>query len=175
MAIHPILTYGDPRLVAENAPVERFDDALAVLVDDLFLTAAAAPGLGLAAPQVGVNLRLAVIDLSVAKDPQQRWVLANPEIVERHGSTTMEEGCLSFPGLFTTIDRPRSLRVRFQELDGAISESEVDGLLAQAVCHEVDHLDSVLIVDHLRGLKRRMFLKRVRKMRDTGAWAAAAG
>ncbi len=170
MAVRPILVYGDPRLEAENLPVDSFDEGLAEIVDDMFATAWAAPGLGLAAPQVGLNLRLAVVDLSVGKDPDQRLVLANPELVTRTGSSAMEEGCLSFPGLFTTIERPRSVRLRAQDLEGCWRELEGDGLLAQAFCHELDHLDGVLLVHHLRGLKRRMFLRRVAKMRSLGVW-----
>lgn len=170
MAVRPILVYGDPRLEAENLPVDAFGEALAEIVDDMFATAWAAPGLGLAAPQIGLNLRLAVVDLSVGKDPEQRLVLANPELVGRSGSTTMEEGCLSFPGLFTTIERPREVRLRAQDLEGRWRELTGEGLLGQAFCHELDHLAGVLLVHHLRGLKRRMFLRRVAKMRSLGVW-----
>ena len=170
MAVRPILVYGDPRLEAENRTVETFDDSLAELAEDMFDTAWAAPGLGLAAPQIGVNRRLAVVDLSVGKDPEQRLVLVNPELVHQEGSVNLEEGCLSFPGLFTTIERPRLARVRAQDLTGHWREITGEGLLAQALCHELDHLAAVLLVDHLRGLKRRMFLRRVDKMRSLGVW-----
>jgi peptide deformylase len=170
MAIRTILRYGDPLLVAENAPVESFDRELDELITDLFETGWQAPGLGLAAPQVGVNLRLAVVDLSVGKDPEERQVLANPEIVQSEGSCTLEEGCLSFPGMFTNIVRPRRILVRAQDGRGELQELEAEGLLAQAICHEVDHLDATLLVDHLRGLKRRMFLKRIKKLQGLGAW-----
>jgi peptide deformylase len=170
MTTRPILVYGDPRLEAENLPVDTFDDELEPLVQDMFESAWAAPGLGLAAPQIGINLRLAVIDVSVGKNPTDRLVLANPEIVATDGRVSLEEGCLSFPGLFTTLPRPRTVRVRFQDLTGDVRELATDGLLAQAVCHEVDHLDGVLLVHHLRGLKRKMFLRRVQKMRDLGVW-----
>lgn len=171
MAVRPILLYGDPRLEAPNAPVERFDGELATLVDDMFETSWKAPGLGLAAPQVGVNLQLAVVDLSVGKDPRERLVLANPKVVWEDGATSLEEGCLSFPGLYTTLTRPKRLRIAYRDLDGEPREREADGLLAQAFCHELDHLAGVLIVHHLRGLKRRMFLRRVERMRATGVWA----
>lgn len=170
MSVRPILVYGDPRLEAPNRPVEVFGDALAALVEDLFETGWRAPGLGLAAPQVGVNLRLATVDLSIGKDPSQRLVLANPEIVRSEGTVSLEEGCLSFPGLFTTLARPRELVVRAQDADGEWREIQASGLLAQAVCHEVDHLDGRLLVHHLRGIKKRMFLRRVDKMRTTGVW-----
>jgi peptide deformylase len=171
MSVRPILVYGDPRLEAENQPVEVFGDALRQLVDDLFMTGWKAPGLGIAAPQIGVNLRLATIDLSVGKDPDAKIVLANPEIVHSQGKVSLEEGCLSFPGLFTTIERPTALVVRAQDIEGAWRDIEADGLLAQAVCHEVDHLDGTLLVHHLRGMKKRLFVRRVEKMRKLGVWA----
>lgn len=172
MTVRPILVYGDPRLEADNAPVEVFDDDLRSLVDDLFDTGWNAPGLGLAAPQLGVNLRVATVDLSVGKDPEQKIVLANPTIVSATGSVSLEEGCLSFPGLFTTLTRPRDLVVRAQDVDGSWREIPAAGLLAQAICHEVDHLDARLLVHHLRGIKKKMFLRRVAKMRKTGVWNA---
>jgi peptide deformylase len=174
MSVRPILIYGDPRLEAENAPVEEFDEGLERLIDDLFETGWKAPGLGLAAPQIGVNLRLATIDLSVGKDPDARIVLANPSIVRTQGRTSLEEGCLSFPGLFTTIERPSALVVRAQDERGEWRDIEAEGLLAQAVCHEIDHLDGVLLVHHLRGMKRRLFMRRVEKMRKLGVWAETA-
>lgn len=172
MAIRPILLFGDARLEAANAPVTEFGPQLATLVQDLFETGWNAPGLGLAAPQIGVNLRIATIDLSVGKDPDQKIVLANPEIIATEGTVTLEEGCLSFPGLFTNINRPRTLTVRAQDEHGEGRTIQAEGLLAQAVCHEVDHLDSVLLVHHLRGLKRQVFLRRVARMRKLGVWPA---
>ena len=145
MAVLPILVYGDQRLEAANQPVEDFGDELRSLIENLFETGWQAPGLGLAAPQVGINLRIATIDLSVGKDPEARVVLANPEIISRRGKASLEEGCLSFPGLFTTIERPTALRVRAQNEDGRWREFEAEGLLAQTVCHEVDHLNGTNI------------------------------
>jgi peptide deformylase len=174
MAVRPILTYGDPRLEAPCRPVTDFGPELAALVQDLFETGWHAPGLGVAAPQIGYNLRLATIDLSVGNDPAARMVLANPEISSREGSISLEEGCLSFPGLFTTLRRPKRLVFRAQDVDGRWWQSEADGLLAQAVCHELDHLDGVLLVHHLRGVKRQMFLRRVARMRKTGVWPSSA-
>ncbi len=166
----PILVYGEERLVAANQEVTAFGVELAPLVDELFRASWAAPGLGVAAPQVGVNLRLAVVDLSVGKDPGERLVLANPTIVATSGRVALEEGCLSFPGLYVTISRPRSIVVRAQDAAGEWRELPATDLLAQAICHEVDHLDGVLLVDHLRGLKRRLFLRRVKKLQDLGIW-----
>ena len=170
MSLRRILVYGDARLEARNAPVKDFDDALRALAEDLFETGWKAPGLGLAAPQIGVNLRLATVDLSVGKDPTQKIVLANPEIIETSGTISLEEGCLSFPGLFTTLSRPRELVVRAEDAYGESLEIEASGLLAQAICHEVDHLDGRLLVHHLRGIKRKMFLRRVAKMKKSGVW-----
>ena len=174
MAVRPILIFGDPRLEAVNEPVVDFGPALDEVLDDLFETGWNAPGLGVAAPQIGINLRLATIDVSVGKDPSSKIVLANPEIVSTSGKAQVEEGCLSFPGLFTTLERPQRLRVRAQNWHGEWREIEADGLLAQAVCHEVDHLDGVLLVHHLRGLKRQMFMRRVAKMRRLGVWQETA-
>jgi peptide deformylase len=174
MSARPILVYGDARLEAPNAQVENFDSALETLVDELFETGWQAPGLGLAAPQIGVNLRLATVDLSVGKDPAQKIVLANPTITETSGRISLEEGCLSFPGLFTNLSRPRELIVKARDIHGELLEIEASGLLAQAICHEVDHLDGRLLVHHLRGIKKKMFLRRVAKMRKSGVWQATA-
>lgn len=172
MTVRPILIFGDVRLEDTNLPVVDFDSELQSIIQDLFETGWRAPGLGVAAPQIGVNIRLATIDLSVGKDPDARIVLANPEIIDRRGRTGLEEGCLSFPGLFTTIQRPTALTVRAQDENGAWREIEADGLLAQAVCHEVDHLDGILLTHHLRGMKRKLFMRRVEKMRKLGVWQA---
>jgi peptide deformylase len=170
MPVRRILVWGDPPLEAPNQDVTEFGPSLDAIITDLFETSWAAPGLGLAAPQIGVNLRLAVVDLSVGKDPEQKIVLANPEIVHSEGRIKQDEGCLSFPGLFTSIERPRKVVVRSLDASGAPQEIEGDGLLGQAFCHEIDHLDGRLIVHHLRGLKRSMFVRKVNKLREAGAW-----
>lgn len=174
MTVRPILVFGDPRLEADNLPVTDFGDRLQEIIKDLFETGWRAPGLGVAAPQIAVNLRLATIDLSVGRDPGARVVLANPEITRRQGRANLEEGCLSFPGLFTTIERPAAVTVRAQNENGVWREIEADGLLAQAVCHELDHLDGVLLTHHLRGMKRKLFMRRVEKMRKLGVWQGPA-
>lgn len=170
MQRRPIIFWGDPRLVAPNAPLETFDQDLDNLIVEMFETTWATPGLGLAAPQIGVNLRLAVLDLSVGKDPDQKMVLVNPEITNQEGRVSMEEGCLSFPGLYTTFERPRSVTVQFQDGGGKWQEMEGEDLLAQALCHEIDHLNGILLTDHIRGLKRKMFVRRVKKFQQAGAW-----
>ncbi len=170
MGRRPIILWGDPRLVAPNAPVEIFDQNLDNLITEMFETSWATPGLGLAAPQIGVNLQLAVLDLSVGKDLEQKIVLANPEITSQEGRVSMEEGCLSFPGLFTTFERPKSITVRAQDATGKRRQVEAEELLAQALCHEIDHLNGILLIDHIRGLKRKMFVRRVKKLQKAGAW-----
>ena len=172
MSRRPIILWGDPRLEAPNAPVETFDQDLDDLISEMFQTSWAAPGLGLAAPQIGINIRLAVLDLSVGKDPEQKIVLANPEIISTKGKVSLEEGCLSFPGLFTAFERPKSIIVRAQDRSGEWQEIEGENLLAQAMCHEIDHLNGVLLIHHIRGLKRKMFIRRVKKLQQAGAWAS---
>lgn len=170
MATRPILVYGDPRLERQSAPVVEFGGALEGLVEDLFETAWRAPGIGLAAPQVGVNLALAVIDLSVGGDPSARVVLANPKVVSASGTMTVEEGCLSFPGVFVSISRPRTLVVRAADQVGRERLVTGEGLMAQALCHELDHLQGVLLPDHLGNLRRRLLLRRVARLRRAGRW-----
>lgn len=170
MAARPILVFGDPRLEAENAPVEEFGRALERLVEDLFETAGRAPGLGLAAPQVGVNVALAVVDLSVGGDPSARVVLANPTVVSASGAMTVEEGCLSLPGVFVKLSRPRMLVVRAADQVGRTRLVTGEGLMAQALCHELDHLQGVLLPDHLGGVRRRLLLRQVERLRRAGRW-----
>jgi len=173
--VRPILVFGDPRLGAENEPVEEFGPVLERLVADLFETAWSAPGLGLAAPQVGVNLALAVVDLSVGGDPSARVVLANPTVVSAAGAMTVEEGCLSFPGVFVTLSRPRKLVVRAADQVGRTRLVTGEGLMAQALCHELDHLKGVLLSNHLGGMQRRLLLHKVARLRRAGRWGAGDG
>jgi peptide deformylase len=171
VAIREIVKYGDPRLVAKNASVEVFDDpAFAALLQDLKETCWAAPGVGLAAPQIGVNLRVTIVDLSVGKDPSQVLVLVNPVVVDAQGMIRDEEGCLSFPDLVETVERPE--RVTVEAFDERGNKRALDGrdLLARAFCHEVDHLDQRLFVDRLSPLKRGLLLRQVVKRQKKGAW-----
>jgi peptide deformylase len=168
--IRDIVRFGDPRLLAANAPVDREAADLPALVADLLETCHAAPGVGLAAPQVGVNRRVAVIDLSIGADPAAPIVLVNPEIVESSGEQKEEEGCLSIPDLSERVIRPARVRARFFDADGRERELEATGLLARALCHEIDHLNGVLYVDRLRGLKRELTRRRVEKMQARGVW-----
>lgn len=168
--IREIVKWGDPRLLAANAPVTEFDAGLAAFVKDLFETCWAAPGYGLAAPQVGVNLRAAIVDISVGKDPGQRIVLVNPRVVASSGSERDEEGCLSLPDLVDAVARPERVTVEAQDETGALRRLEGEGLLARAFCHEIDHLDSHLFVDRLSALKRGLLLRKAEKRRKSGAW-----
>jgi peptide deformylase len=157
MAIRTILHYPDKRLRIPGKPVERFDDELRALVDDMAETMYAAPGVGLAAPQIGVSLRLFVVDVAVADDaPSDLRTFINPEFIEQVGTSSYEEGCLSFPGIHESIERAERVRVRAQDVTGQPFELEADGLLAIAIQHEHDHLDGKLLVDRLSLLRRRL-------------------
>ena len=171
MAIRDIVKYGDPRLVARNEPVTDFDDpSLAALIEDLKQTCWAAPGLGLAAPQIGVSRHVAVVDLSVGKDPSQVLVLVNPVVVDAQGRVRDEEGCLSLPDLVETVDRPE--RVTVEAFDERGKRRALDGrdLLARAFCHEIDHLDQRLFIERLSALKKGLLLRKVAKRRRDGSW-----
>ncbi|MCG3193291.1 MAG: Peptide deformylase [Thermoanaerobaculia bacterium] len=171
MAIRNIVKYGDDRLVAPNQTVEDFDDPeLKRLVGDLFETCWKAPGYGLAAPQIGVNLRVAVVDLSIGKNPDSRLVLINPRILETEGQIRDEEGCLSFPDIVEIVERPEIVAIEAFDLSGARKEYAGRDLLARAFCHEIDHLSSKLFVDRLSSLKRSFVLRRVLKRQKKGAW-----
>jgi len=162
VSLPSVRLYGDPALVAPNDEVQRFDRELETLVRTMLEVAWAEPGLGLAAPQIGRNLRLAVVDLSVGARPEDILVLANPVMVEQEGSRLLTEGCLSFPGLYTRIRRPERVLVRAQDVRGRWREHEAHGKLAQAFCHELDHLDGILLPDRLPATTRLLFLARVR-------------
>lgn len=164
MAVRPIRIYPDPVLRVKCPPVERFDDELRRLADDMVETMHAAPGVGLAAPQVGVELRLAVVDLSVGKDPEALLVLVNPEVLEAEGSETEVEGCLSIPDYTDKVERSFRIRVQAQDLEGESFELEADDWVARAILHEMDHLDGVLFVDHLRGLRKERARRQLRKL-----------
>ncbi len=168
--IRDIVKVGDPRLAAPNEVVEASAEGLAALVEDMFDTCYAAPGIGLAAPQIGVNLQVAIIDLSVGADPNARIVMVNPQIVESTGEQKEEEGCLSVPDLSEPVVRPARVRARFRDVAGAEKELEGTGLLARALCHEIDHLSGVLYVDRLRGLKRELTWRKIARSRARGLW-----
>ena len=168
--LRPILRYGERPLHAPAEPVSRFDQNLQSLVDDMVETMYAAPGIGLAAPQVGVALRVFVADLSVGRDPMQLIVMINPEFVEREGTQLEEEGCLSLPGFNATVLRPARAVVRGLDREGREQRIEGTGLLARAFQHEIDHLDGRLFVDRLRGIRRDVIVRKVQRMQRSGKW-----
>ena len=164
MSRRPILLYPDPILRAKAAPVERFDDDLAKLVDDLRETMYDAPGVGLAAPQIGDLRRVAVIDIDPRGPASKLHVLVNPRIVESGGEATDTEGCLSIPDFTDKVDRPERVRVAAQTPAGEPFEIEAEGFFARALCHEIDHLDGVLFIDRLRGLRRQLALRKLKRL-----------
>lgn len=164
MAVLDIVLAPDPILRTKTKPVERFDADLHRLLDDMLETMYLAPGIGLAAPQVGVDQRLCVIDVSGKDETRTPIDLINPEITWRADETEIaEEGCLSIPQQYADVERPAAVRVRFQDRHGKEHEIKADGLLARCIQHELDHLDGVLFVDHLSALKRNMLLRKVAK------------
>jgi len=168
--IRPILKYGDTPLHEPAKPVDSLTPDIDKLVDDMIETMYAAPGIGLAATQVGIPLRIFVIDLSVGRDAAGLMALINPTIVERDGTQLEEEGCLSVPGFNATVVRPSRVVVRGLDREGHERQYEGTGLLARAFQHEIDHLDGTLFVDRLRGLKRDLIVRRIRKLTRAGKW-----
>ena len=168
--IHPIVKYGDAVLETPTKRVEKFDEDLQKLVADMFESMYAASGVGLAAPQIGVGLRITVIDVSNGKTPEAKIVLANPEITYAEGQQREEEGCLSLPGFRGYVERPQYVTVRGQDAQGNEFERKGEGLLARAFCHEIDHLNGVLFIAHLSMLKRDMIRRKIRKMKKAGEW-----
>ncbi len=165
-----IVRWGDPRLLAPNTPVDPLSPELPGLVADMIATCHAAPGIGLAAPQIGVNRRLAIVDLSVGADPSSVLVLVNPEILETVGEQREEEGCLSVPDISERVIRPTRVLVRAADAEGRVREIEGTELLARALCHEVDHLNGLLFADRLRGLKRDLTWKKIARRKAKGMW-----
>ena len=171
MAVLPIRKYGDEVLRRPTEPVTSFDETLQKLIDDMVETMHAAPGVGLAANQVGINRRLAVIDLSAGKRPGEVHVLINPEILDVEGRIADVEGCLSIPDMTETVARAGRVRARFLDRNGEPRELTGEGLMARALSHEIDHLNGKLFVDHLRGFKRDRILKRIQKLVKAGMWS----
>jgi len=168
--IYPITKYGVPVLESPTKPVEKFDDDLAKLCEDMFESMYVAQGVGLAATQIGLSKNLAVIDVSLGKNPEAKLVLANPEIISVEGDQREEEGCLSLPGFRGSVLRPSYVTVRAQNVKGETYEMRGEGLLARAFCHEIDHLNGILFIQHLSMLKRDLIKRRIRKLKKTGDW-----
>ncbi|NWF55681.1 MAG: peptide deformylase [Syntrophaceae bacterium] len=163
MAVLPIVRFPHPVLKEKAKPVQKIDDSIRRLVEDMAETMYAAPGVGLAANQVGVPLRLAVIDVTPANEPKNLMVLINPEILSAEGECTWDEGCLSVPDCNEEVKRNQKVLVRFLNLDGEMMEKGAEGLLAVALQHEIDHLNGILFIDRIGPLKRRLIKKKLRK------------
>jgi peptide deformylase len=168
--VRPIVKYGASVLAAPARPVDKITDEIDALVDDMFATMYAAPGIGLAAPQIGVPLRVCVIDLSIGKRDAEVITLINPEFVEREGMQVEDEGCLSVPGFTASVARPARAVVRGLDRRGRPITIEGTELLARALQHELDHLDGTLFLDRLRGIKRDLIVRRIRKLEKSGRW-----
>ena len=175
MARLPILTAPDPRLKAKAKPVERVDDGVRQLMDDMLETMYVAPGIGLAAPQVGVSKRVIVLDLAKENEPRAPLKLANPEIVwVSDEDAVFEEGCLSVPEHYAEVARPAAVRIRYLDYENETREMEASGLLATCLQHEIDHLDGVLFIDRLTALKRNIILRKLLKAKKAAVKEAAS-
>ena len=165
-----IVKYPEPVLSQPGEPVTELDAELKKLVDDMFETMYASQGIGLAAPQVAVSKRVTVVDLSQGKDPAQKLVLVNPEVIFREGKQYEEEGCLSFPEIREKVQRASKVRIRAQDLKGKWFEMDGEELLSRAFQHEIDHLDGMLFIFRMSSLKRDLVLRKIRKMQREGTW-----
>ena len=168
--IYPIVKFGNPVLEKPAEPVTVFDDDLKKLIADMFESMYAAHGVGLAAPQIGISKRLAVIDVSFQEDPEARMVLANPEIIHTEGKQTQSEGCLSVPDFREPVTRPKKVTVRAQDEHGKWFEKTGEELLARAFLHETDHLNGKLYISYISALKRDLIKRKIRKLAKMGEW-----
>jgi peptide deformylase len=168
--IYPIVKYGDPILEKPSNNISKFDAELAELAEDMFATMYAAQGIGLAAPQIGKNIRLAVVDVTSGKNPEAKIVLVNPEIIAAEGEKREEEGCLSIPGFRGYVVRPQFVTIKAQDAKGEPFEIRGEDLLARAFCHEIDHLNGILFLQHLSMLKRDLIRRKIKKLKKQGEW-----
>ena len=168
--IHEVVKYPDPVLAKPGVPITVFDAKLKTLVEEMFESMYAAQGIGLAAPQISISQRLTVIDCSFKKNPEEKIVLINPEIIDREGKQVEEEGCLSLPDIREKVQRAAWVKVKAQNVDGEWFEVEGEELLARAMQHEIDHLDGILFIDRLSRLKRDLVLRKIKKMQKNGEW-----
>ena len=169
--IHPIVKYGQPVLEQKAETITEFDTPdLRKLVEDMFESMYAARGVGLAAPQIGVGKRIAVIDTASGEDPGKKLVLINPEVIAKEGSQSGEEGCLSLPTFRETVTRPQKVTVRAQDVEGKTFEMTGEDLLARAFLHETDHLTGRLYITHISPLKRDLIRRKIRKLQKAGEW-----
>ena len=168
--IYPIVKYGNPVLEKSAEPITEFGDELKKLVDDMFESMYEAKGVGLAAPQIGISKRLAVIDVTFKEDPAAKLVLANPEIILTEGKQTQSEGCLSIPEFREPVTRPNKVTLRAQDVTGKWYQKTGEELLARAFLHETDHLNGKLYISHLSALKHDLIKRKIRKLTKAGEW-----
>jgi peptide deformylase len=168
--IYPIVKFGNPVLEKAAAPVTEFDDDLKKLVEDMFESMYAAHGVGLAAPQIGISKRLAVVDVTFKEDPNAKLVLVNPEIIHTEGRHSQNEGCLSIPDFREPVTRAKKVTIRAQDINGKTFEHTGEDLLARAFLHETDHLNGKLYISHLSALKRDLIKRKIRKLIKAGEW-----
>ena len=170
LKIHEVVKYPEPVLAQRGDEVTVFDEALAKLVDEMFESIYVAQGIGLAAPQIAISKRIAVIDVSFKKNPKEKIVLINPEIIEREGKQLEEEGCLSLPEIREKVSRAEWVKIRAQDVTGKTFEMEGTELLGRCMQHEIDHLDGILFIDRISRLKREMVLRKIKKLQKNGEW-----
>jgi peptide deformylase len=169
--IYPIVKYGDPVLVTPAETVTEFDGNLKTLLDDMFESMYAAHGVGLAAPQIGIGKRIAVIDITFKEDPDAKLVLINPEIIKKEGKQRSSEGCLSLPDFREDVTRANRVTVRAQNAEGEWFEHTGEALMARALLHETEHLQGKLYISHISALKRDLIKRKIRKLVRVGEWA----
>lgn len=168
--IHEVVKWPDPVLAKRGEEVTVFDEKLKTLVEEMFESMYAAQGIGLAAPQISISQRITVIDCSFKKNPEEKVVLINPEIIDRSGKQVEEEGCLSLPEIRDKVSRAAWVKVRAQDVTGKTFEVEGEELLARAMQHEIDHLDGILFIDRLSRLKRDLIIRKIKKLQKNGEW-----
>jgi peptide deformylase len=168
--IYEVVKYGDPVLEKPTRSITKFDTELEELAEDMFATMYAAQGVGLAAPQIGKSMRIAVVDVTSGKNPEAKIVMVNPEIIHAEGEKREEEGCLSIPGFRGYVVRPQFVTVKAQDAKGEWFEIRGEDLLARAFCHEIDHLNGILFLQHLSMLKRDLIKRKIKKLRKQGEW-----
>ena len=168
--IHNVVKWPEPVLLKRGAEVTVFDKELATLIEEMFESMYAAQGIGLAAPQIAISKRIAVIDLSFNKTPEDKIVLINPKVIEADGKQVEEEGCLSLPDIREKVQRAAKVKVRAQNALGEWFEVEGEELLARALLHEIDHLDGILFIDKISRLKRELVTRKIKKMQKNGEW-----
>lgn len=166
-----IVVFGDPVLQKKGERVDQFDEELTRFIAEMHQAMIKANGVGLAAPQVGASKQICIVDLSVGENPDDLHILINPEVIHSEGLQKGEEGCLSFPDIITVIERPYRVTVRAQNLSGNTFEVSGEGLLARAFCHEIDHLNGVVMTDRVSNLKKSMIQKKIQKRVKAGTWA----